>query len=318
MVPARLFEWKKTLRAAVRRPGLAAGAALLAAVSLLASASGASARCEDFVPQPKPQNASRDIVGAEFDAIVDRGWIEFAAFEDYAPWSWEDGGRPRGVDVEIGRLIAEELGVEARFRFVAAGENLDADLRNHVWKGPLIGGRVANVLLHVPYDSEFACRIEQVVFTGQGYEERLAIAYALSAYPEDPPTPAYFRFDSVAVENDTISDFYLSTLAGGQLKANIERHQSYAAAMAALNAGAVKAVMGPRAALQHWATDAIGLHEPPFPGLAKARWTVGVAVNYRYRPLAYAVDAAIETAIADGRIAAIFEKAGLTWSPPER
>ena len=76
-------------------------------------------------------------------------------------------GQPRGVDVEIGRLIAEYLEVEPRFNFVAAGENLDADLRFNLWKGALIGGRISNVMLRVPYDSEFACRVEQVVFTGQ-------------------------------------------------------------------------------------------------------------------------------------------------------
>ena len=40
-------------------------------------------------------------------------------------------------------LIAEDLGVEARFTLVAPGENLEADLRNWVWKGPIVGGRVA-------------------------------------------------------------------------------------------------------------------------------------------------------------------------------
>lgn len=40
------------------------------------------ARCEGYVPQEKPQNASRDIVGADLDTILERGYIEFAAYED--------------------------------------------------------------------------------------------------------------------------------------------------------------------------------------------------------------------------------------------
>lgn len=292
--------------------------ATVLAVALCAFGAEAAARCADWVPQPKPQNASRDIVGTDLDTIQDRGWMEFAAYEDFAPWSWEEGGRARGVDIEIGRLIAEALGVEARFRLVSAGETLDADLRFNLWKGPLIGGRVANVMLHVPYDSEFACRVEQVVFTGQAYKEELAIAFSQSEYPEDPPTPAYFRFDLVAVENDSISDFYLSTLAGGQLKANIRRYPNYEAAMAALRAGEVKAAMGPRGQLEHGLDETIGLHQPPLPGLARKNWTVGVGVNHRYRPLAYSVDAAIEEALSDGRIEAIFADHGLSWTAPER
>ena len=58
-------------------------------VVVLALGQIAEARCKDFVPQPKPQNASRDIVGADIDTIIDRGYIDFAVYEDFAPWSFE-------------------------------------------------------------------------------------------------------------------------------------------------------------------------------------------------------------------------------------
>ncbi|MCV6585643.1 MAG: transporter substrate-binding domain-containing protein [Marinibacterium sp.] len=290
--------------------------ALLAGLVLFC-ATEAAARCADFVPQPKPQNASRDIVGADLDTIRDRGFIRFAAYDDFPPWSWQEGGQPQGVDIEIGRLIAEDLGVEARFDLVAAGENLDADLRNWLWKGPIVGGRVANVMLHVPYDSEFACRVEQVVFTGQYHVERIAIAYRRDAYPDDPPVPAYFRFDTVAVENDAIADFYLSSFPGGQLGQNVQRYPTMQAAMEALAAGDVMAAMGPRAQLEHGLTDDLAIHTPPLPGFGVGDWTSGVGVHFAYRPLAYAVDDAIYAAIADGRIARIFSRFGLTFEPPE-
>lgn len=292
--------------------------ALVAAAALLGASEDALARCEDWVPQPKPQNAGRDIVGQDIDQIMDRGWISFAVYEDFAPFSWEEAGEPKGVDIEIGRLIADSLGVEPRFNFVAAAENLQADLRNQIWKGPLIGGAVSNVMLHVPYDSDLACRVEQVVFTGQAYSESIAIAYIAAAYPEEKPIPAYFRFDSVAVENDTISDFYLSGLAGGQLLGNIRRFPDYGAAMAALNAGEVKAAMGPLAQLEHGLTEATGVHQPPLPGFRRGSWTIGLAVHQAYRGLSYAVDGAISDALADGRIEAIFADYGLTFQPPER
>lgn len=287
----------------------------VAAVSL---AGPAASRCEDWVPQPKPQNASRDIVGRDLDAIVEQGFIEFAVYDEFPPWSYEEGGEARGVDIEIGRLIAMELGVAPRFHLVGAGENLDADLMNHVWKGPVVGGHVSNVMLHVPYDSDYACRVEQVVFTGQYAGEEIAIAYREDAYPDDPPVPAYFRFDTVAVENDSISDFYLTSFAGGQLGQGVRRYRTMAEAMAALARGETMAAMGPRAQLEAGATEGIGVHRPPLAGFAVSRWTVGVAVHMSYRDLGYAVDDAIRAGLEDGRIEAIFAEAGLSHLAPER
>ncbi|MEL6450292.1 MAG: transporter substrate-binding domain-containing protein [Pseudomonadota bacterium] len=274
--------------------------------------------CADYVPQAKPQNVGRDIVGQELDQIQDQGHMLFAVYEDYPPYSWVENGTPMGVDIEIAQIIAQDIGVEARFNFVAAGENLEADLRNNIWKGALIGGRIANVMMRIPYDSAFKCRVEQVVFTGQYAGESIAIAYAKDAYPDEKPVPAYFRFDTVGVENDSISDFYLSGFVGGQLQPNIRRFPTTAAAMAALDAGEVMAVMGPLGELEHGLTEATDVHQPPLAGFAVSNWTLGVAVNFRYRPLSYFVDDAVNYALQDGRISAIYEKYGLTHQTPER
>lgn len=290
-----------------------------AAVSLAAVliTSQAWARCADYVPQPKPQNVGRDIVGQDLDTIQDRGFMTFAAYEDFPPWSWDEGGKAVGVDIDIARLIAEDLGVEARFKLVAPGENLDADLRNWIWKGPIVGGAVANVMLHVPYDSDYACRVEQVVFTGTYHVEEIAIAYDAAAYPEDKPVPAYFRFDTVAVENDSIADFYLSAFPGGQLRGNVHRYPTMQAAMEGLAAGETMAAMGALAQLEHGLDEGLGVHQPPLPGFAVGSWTVGLAVHFAYRPLAYSVEDAVYAAVQDGRIAAIFERYGLTYRAPE-
>ncbi len=243
--------------------------------------------------------------------------MTFAAYEDFPPWSYDVDGKPAGVDIDIGRLIAKDLGVEARFTLVAAGEDLQADLRNWVWKGPIVGGSVANVMLHVPYDSEFACRVEQVVFTGQYHVEEIAIAYDEAAYPDDPPVPAYFRFDSVAVENDSISDFYLSSFPGGQLGQHVQRFTTPREAMAALTRRDTMAAMGALAQLEAGLQDGFAVHTPPLPGFGAGTWTVGVGVHFAYRPLAYSVEDAIYAAMQDGRMEAIFAAHGLSYRPPE-
>lgn len=293
-------------------------AIIAATIAGLAFAGPALSRCEDYVPQPKPQNTFAQDVGREFDRILDEGWIEFALYEDFAPWSSEKAGKPVGIDVDIGRLIAEDLGVSPRFRLVQADEMLDADLRNYVWKGATVGGRVSDVMLHVPYDSELTCRIEQVVFTGQYAREELAIAYRVSLYPDGGPTPAYFRFDTVAVENDSISDFYLSSVGRGSVSDAIHRFGTTEEAMKALADGQVMAAMGPLAMLEAGLADDLAIHQPPLPGLVHKDWTIGVAINHQHRDLGYAVDYAIEKALADGRIQAIFERHGVSYIAPER
>ena len=290
----------------------------------LASAGPVFARCEDVVPQLRPQNTFAQDIGRDFDTIIDEGWIEFALYENFAPWSFLKDGKPAGIDVEIGTLIAEDLGVAPRFRLVQADETLEGDLRNYVWKGAAVGGRVSDVMLHVPYDSEFACRVEQAVFTGQYAAETLAIGYSLTDYPDpdDIPTPAYFRYDTVAVENDSISDLYLASIGRGVVSDAIHRYPSSDLAVSAMVAGDTMAVMAPLAVVEAGLavdeTSGFAVHTPPLPGLVRSTWTIGVAVNQQHRDLGYAVDYAIEKALDDGRIPAIFTAHGLSFLPPER
>lgn len=272
--------------------------------------------CADHIPQPKPQNASRDIVGQDLDTIQERGFLTVAVYRDFPPYSWQDGTTPRGIDVEIAALIAADLGVEPRYRFVDADETLDADLRNNLWRGPIAGGAVSNIMMRVPYDSRFACRVEQVVFTGQYADEAVAIAYDAAKYPDGGPTPPYFRFDTVSVKNDSLSDFYLSSAFGGQMRGNVKRHPTMGDAMAALASGETDAAMGPLAQIEWALEDGLAVHRPPLAGLAAHEWTIGLGVHFAYRPLAYSVDDAIWAALADGRIAAIYERYGLTHLPP--
>lgn len=297
--------------------------ALIAALALITLGAGllprpSFAACEGVAPEERLQNTPKQDLGRDFDTILKDGWIEFALYEDFKPWSYEVAGKPAGIDVEIGTLIAQSLGVTARFRMVQSSETLVEDLRNYVWKGAVVGGHVSDVMLHAPYDVAFACTVDQVVFTGQYASERLAIAYKPADYPEKGPTPSFFRFDPVGVENDSISDFYLSGVARGVAADKVHRFKTTLKAMDGLASGEVMAVMGPRAEIEAGLTPDITVHEPGLLGLAKSKWILGAAISMQHRPLAYAVDDAIAAALEDGRIAAIFAANGVDFMPPVR
>lgn len=291
---------------------------LLAGLAGLALPGGlrAATPCADRPKDPRPQNLGREEIGQDLDAIRARGFAEAAVYEDFAPWSWVEDGAVRGIDVEIARLVAAALGVEARIRPVQAGETVETDFRAYVTSGTVLKEPVSNLLMHAPQDPELACRNELVLLTAPYARDRIAIAYRTEAYPDRAPVPAYFRFDPVAVVNDSLADFYLSTLSNGMLVPMIRRFPGPAEAMAALARGDVPAAMGARAELEHRLAPGLALHTPPLPGLAIGAWTVGIAVRKTFRDLGYAVEDAVAAAVADGRIAALFAAHGLTWEAP--
>jgi ABC-type amino acid transport substrate-binding protein len=181
-----------------------------------------------------------------------------------------------------------------------------------------VGDPVVNVLMHVPVDREFALRNELVVIGGAYAREKIGLAWRTAAYEAGPPTPAHFRYDRVAVENDSLSDFYLSSFAGGQVVPNMVRRRTTQQAVEALLAGEVDAVMGPIGQLQWGMRGAEGVTAgtPPLLGLSKGEWTIGVAVRHTFRPLGYAVADALQAAIDDGRVAALFAAHGVEWRAP--
>ena len=101
-----------------------------------------------------------------------------------------------------------------------------------------------------------------MTFTGVYHQESIGIAYDQAVYPEEKPVPAYFRFDSLGVENDSISDFYITQILGAQASDNIFRFTSTLEAMAALERGEVMAVMGPLAQLEYAIGDGLAVHQP--------------------------------------------------------
>jgi polar amino acid transport system substrate-binding protein len=289
-------------------------------VSLL-FASPLWARCEDLAKGLADahvvQNADHMPVGQDYDEILDRGFMTFAVYEDFAPYSWLANGEPTGIDVDIARLIAEKIGVEARFNFFAADETVDGDLRNQVWKGPIVSGEVSNIMMHVPYSKDFGCRNEMVVLGGQYFNETVSVAYRKATFPDDPPTTPYFRYNKVGVETDTISDFYLSNFQGGMLLPNIVHYPSYELAFDGMKAGEVDAVMGVKGILEHNLSDGYAIHSPPLVNFTLNNWTLGIAVRMNFREVFYTADGILSDAVADGRIQGIFEKYGVSYLPPK-
>ncbi len=273
-----------------------------------------------FAREYPSDDTGRDRVGIDYDAIMERGYIEIGVYRDFAPYSWRNGsGDLVGVDVALAQLIADELGVDLRLQDLPADEDVDTDLRNYVWRGHYMGRRIVNVLMRVPYNRELDYRNELAALTGRYVQERMAIAYRISEFPEEPPFPGSFQSRPIGVETYRLADFYLTGLPG--VLPNIKRRRNLTDVVDLLRAGEVTAVMGVRAQLEHHFRDDpdVAIESGPMPGLAIGNWPVGIATAfYTARMLSYEVDDILTAAVRDGRVEAIYQSYGLTWEEPGR
>ncbi|MGI9418567.1 MAG: substrate-binding periplasmic protein [Geminicoccaceae bacterium] len=271
---------------------------------------------------------TRDTVGESLEEIREKGRIKIAVYEDYRPFSYLDGDELVGIDVDIAGLIATKLGLRLELMAVSADENVDADLRNHIWRGPRVGARsdgsiavdaVANLMLHIPYNKELDVRNELAVLFSPYFEDQVAILRD----PEQFQGGEFSLFDlegrALAVEVDTLGDFYLSSTWGGKLRSGIKRFRRTDDAITAMMNGEVVAFMGPVSQIE----GALGErhedydYEPTaLPGLAIDSWTVGAAVRENARDLRWEAGDIIDAAVRNGEMAGIFANHGVSYRSP--
>lgn len=255
------------------------------------------------------------------DKIGADGVLSIAVYRDFAPWSWRDAaGTLRGIDVDLGTALAAAIGFKARFTDFMADEGVDDDLRNMVWRGSLVGGSVADVMMHVPTDRRLALQVERAVIGAPYARESFAIACGPGADCEVPPPQ--WAGKRLAAELDSIPDFWLSGSFGGVMRSNVVHFLSGAAALDALKSGQADVAMASRAQVEHAlagnAAPHIKQRRSPIPALASPGWDIGIAVKDDSRDLADALEAAMDRFAADGTLVKLFAAYGVTHVPPVR
>jgi polar amino acid transport system substrate-binding protein len=263
-----------------------------------------------------------------YDVVIDSGFLKVGTYENFPPYSYLKDGVPTGVDIDLGKRIAEELGVEFQAHWIVPDENLSDDLRNNVWKGHYLAKRrIADIMMRVPYDKKYAYMQdstgeymnEQVVLFGPYQQELWQIAYNPETIQE-VTTIALFQYHPIGVEIDTLPDFYLTSTLQGRLRKNVKHYPNIRAAFQAMEAGEVSAVMGMRAEID------LELHKRPnsvfaaaangFPAIGKQVWDVGMAIKHTHRQLGYAIEAIVDKMVRNGEVDAIFARHGLRYSIP--
>ena len=273
-----------------------------------------------------------------YDDVMASGYIRIGMYKDFPPYSYMEEGKAAGLDVEIAQRIAEAFDLELQMHWIIPDENLEDDLRNHVWKGhylariedgPMLKREVADVMLRAPYDREYAFKVDQdgrvmndLVHFFAPYQRERWMLLIDDQQIESIENLAIFMYDKVGVEIDSLPDFYLSSAFRGRLKNNVLHYTTVFDALADLPEKKVAAVMGMQSQMQ-WGRLRLDTPERyqavdiPLPNLTKPRWEVGMAVKDAHRALGYALEDVITELVNSGDMERIFASYGVDYLRPE-
>lgn len=263
--------------------------------------------------------AGRRAAAASLDKVIARGMLSIAVYRDFEPWSWREGDRLRGIDVELGELLASAIALRAEFLELIAGDDVAADLRNAVWRGSVVGQAPADVMMHVPVDRQLALVNDRAVILGAYYRESFAMACNRERVPDCEAPPPAFKGRPLAAEIDSIPDFYLSSVSGGMLRSDVHHYPTGPAAVAAAAGQEADGVVATRAQIEHGllaAGDRFVQRKGPLPMMLSPGWNVGIAVKDDSRDLGDKLESVLAALVANGKIPAIFERYGVVYRPP--
>ena len=149
--------------------------------------------------------------------------LRVVVYRDNPPFSYLEGEEVRGIDVDIGRAVAREIGVEAEIIARMFAEDVDDDLRFNVWKGPYSDGGIGDVMMHVPVDRDLMARNPLAVISNAYFQERVALAIDRTRLGA-PQTFDVFMEHKIGAQYSTVADYFLLRYNGGKLINNIAHY----------------------------------------------------------------------------------------------
>lgn len=248
---------------------------------------------------------------ADMEKIRASGKLSFAVYEDFDPFS----GKAGGIDVDLAEALAKKLGLKANFITFPAGENIDDDLRNMVWKGHYLGFGPADVMMHVPVDRAVMQKNDKVEIFAPYYRDTIRLARSLKSIPDLNGAESLVG-KRLGAEKVSISAMVL--LGDASLRENVQIFLTPAEALHKLKAGELDAVVAARSEIESVIRDdkSIEVTEAPFERLPRKGWVTGMAVTKENTELANLLQAAVNEMFESGEMAALFAKHGVRSVKP--
>lgn len=250
---------------------------------------------------------------ADWQTIKQTGSLKVAVYNDFLPFS--DKGA--GIDVDLGAALSTKLGLKLTLLPFPAGEAMDDDLRNMVWKGHYLGYGPADVMLHVPVDNRLMAANDKVQIFAPYHVETVRLVRSVRS------VPVFDGLDSLAgkkigVEKVSIAAMVMLGEGDGRFRDNVRIFPTAIEAVQALKAGELDAVLANRSEIESVMKGdaAFPLNEVAFGRLPRSGWAIGMAVRKDDLELAKQLQAAMNALAASGELNAIFARYGVQVVKP--
>ena len=220
-----------------------------------------------------------------------------------------------GIDVQIAEQLALALGVTLNLMPFNAGESMEDDLRNMVWKGHYLGFGPADVLMHVPVDKPLMDSQKQALIFAPYYKETVALAYHIGNVSR-LESLSDLTGHKVAVAGQTLAGWLLIGADEGAYKEQLMTHMDDGTTAASLLlSGEVNIAAGNASELHSVlkGNKQFKVIPMPIPRAPRSGWAVGMAVKKNSTDLARELQTAINSMSADGRLSKIFAAQGVPW-----
>lgn len=243
--------------------------------------------------------------------IRKRGTLTVAVYNTMPPFHLEGAG----IDVQIAEQLALSLGVTLNLMPFNAGENMQDDLRNMVWKGHYLGFGPADVLLHVPVDRPLMDSQKQALIFAPYFKETVALAYNVDRI-QKLDSLADLKDYKVAVAGQTLAGWLLIGSDEGAYREQLMTHMDDGVTAARmLLAGTVPVAAGNASELHSVlkGNPKYRVIPMPIPRAPRNGWAVGMAVKKSATDLATALQSTVNDMARDQRLSKIFSGHGVPW-----
>lgn len=269
---------------------------------------------------PWPALAQTEL--SDLERIRASGTLKVAVYKDNAPFSSGPVADIKGLDVSLAEALARQMNLKLALLPFDAGENMNDDLRNMVWRGHYLGYGPADVMLQVPADRYLANANPQVMILAP-YMRQSNVLLHDTRRLADAATPEDLKGLALAAEKGSGAASVLMGYGGGLLRNQVAIYNTgVEAAQAVLEGKAVGAFVAraqaesalsrQSGAAAQFRLSKIGFNN----GIVDNGWPVALAVKASNKNLGAALEAAMKAIRESGEMLAIFKQHGLTLTAP--
>ncbi|WP_066254267.1 substrate-binding periplasmic protein [Hydrogenophaga flava] len=269
---------------------------------------------------PWPVLAQTDL--SDLARIRANGALKVAVYKDNAPFSSGPATDMTGLDVSLAEGLARQMNLKLSLLPFDAGENMNDDLRNMVWRGHYLGYGPADVMLQVPADRFLANGNPQVTIMAP-YMRQSNVLLHDSRRLASAATPEDLKGLPLAAERGAGAASVLMGYGGGLLRNQVSIYPSgveaaqavidgKAAGAFVLRAQAEAALFQRKASVEQFPLSKLNFNN----GIADTGWPVGMAIKAAHKDLAAALDTAMKSLRESGELLAMFKQHGLTLTAP--